>query len=440
MKPIVDVIVPTWNNPQFLNPMVQSMVKTGHLHNGFVRLIIVNNGKQPCKQEFAYIPNLVVIDAPDNLGWEGGLKLGLTISDAKFVCFQNDDVYIPQNQYRFYEHMVMLFREPSIGAIGPVTTVAAGIQSIYHPQSPTVNTDVKWLIGFTMMVRREALDKCGGIDDKLPGGDDFDISIRLRQAGYRLIATPYSFIIHHGFKTGTRVHGDHQVDGGWNSPKMQERTNHGLICKHGFKTFFETMYGQVIPPQPVEENDAEGRHIASMVQAGDNVLEVGCGAKKTIVDSTGLDRVANGELIPNLQGARSVADITGDAASIPTESELFDVVIARHVLEHAVDTVATLREWVRVLKPGGKLIIAVPDEDLCRSIPMNTEHVHAFTKDSLKALACLLGLENPTFVDPKNEVSFIASFTKPNVMTLDRAYEGDCSTIPLDAYVVRGND
>ena len=40
-----------------------------------------------------------------------------------------------------------------------------------------------------------------------------------------------------------------------------------------------------------------------------------------------------------------------------------DFVIANHVLEHCEDVIGTLKNWVRVLKPGGKLFIALPDKE-----------------------------------------------------------------------------
>lgn len=241
---LLSVIVPTFNNPQYINPMVQSMVKTGHLGSGMLELIIVNNGKQPCAAEFANIPNLRVIEAGQNLGWEGGLELGLKYSTSKFVCFQNDDVFLPVTSNNFYENLLTAMLDHKVGAVGPITTVAAGLQSIYNPNSPQSIKTVRWLIGFCMLLRRATLDEVGGVDTKLPGGDDFDISIRLRNAGYTLKIQPQSFIIHHGFKTGIRVNGDQNVDGGWNSPQMQERTNKGLIQKHGFKAFFGAMFFQ----------------------------------------------------------------------------------------------------------------------------------------------------------------------------------------------------
>jgi SAM-dependent methyltransferase len=42
----------------------------------------------------------------------------------------------------------------------------------------------------------------------------------------------------------------------------------------------------------------------------------------------------------------------------------FDFVHSSHCLEHMVDVEESLRNWIRVLKPSGYLIVTVPDEDL----------------------------------------------------------------------------
>ena len=56
-------------------------------------------------------------------------------------------------------------------------------------------------------------------------------------------------------------------------------------------------------------------------------------------------------------------DIQCDIRSIPLEKEKFDVVHARHVLEHFYpeDVPGLIAEWCRILKIGGELIINVPD-------------------------------------------------------------------------------
>ena len=45
--------------------------------------------------------------------------------------------------------------------------------------------------------------------------------------------------------------------------------------------------------------------------------------------------------------------------SIPDES--LDFVIASHVIEHCEDPVGTIKSWLRVLRPGGKIFLVVPD-------------------------------------------------------------------------------
>jgi GT2 family glycosyltransferase len=213
-------------------------------------LIIVNNGKQDMAM-FRSHPGIVIVDTGKNLGWEGGLKAGLEQSDSEFVVFQNDDTFIPPTSVNLYQQLMACMADPSVAAVAPTTTVAAGRQSIYHPDSPRVPLEVSYLIFFTVMVRRDYLEKVGGIDDTLPGGDDIDLSIRFRQAGYSIVIDPRAFLIHHGFKTGTRVRGDHTTRGGWNSLEMTERTNQYLIRKHGFRSFIKTLTGLTYAPENV---------------------------------------------------------------------------------------------------------------------------------------------------------------------------------------------
>jgi GT2 family glycosyltransferase len=244
----LSVICPTYNNPMQLHQMVVSMRRIGFFDSDDRELIIVNNGKDPYEEK----KGVKVVNCPENKGWEGGLIEGLKVSSGEFVCFQNDDVHIPQCEESFYELLMGEFYSDEgnlrtdIGMVGPVTTTAAGAQSIYSPNTPTKVSEVSWLIFFCVMMRRDVLNEVGFIDDTLPGGDDFDLSIRMRKAGKKVLIHPKTFIIHHGFQTGTRVHGEASKDGGWNSRSMTERTNQALIRKHGFRTWFKTISQQVL--------------------------------------------------------------------------------------------------------------------------------------------------------------------------------------------------
>src|SRR6185312_4101323 len=53
-------------------------------------------------------------------------------------------------------------------------------------------------------------------------------------------------------------------------------------------------------------------------------------------------------------------DIVSDITSIPEPNNAFDAVLCTEVLEHVPAPEAALRELVRLLKPGGNLILTAP--------------------------------------------------------------------------------
>lgn len=62
-----------------------------------------------------------------------------------------------------------------------------------------------------------------------------------------------------------------------------------------------------------------------------------------------------------------------------TSDEKFFTVHASHVLEHIDDPVTAVRNWYRILKPGGHLIILVPHRDLYekkKELPSNWNFDH----------------------------------------------------------------
>lgn len=74
----------------------------------------------------------------------------------------------------------------------------------------------------------------------------------------------------------------------------------------------------------------------------------------------------------------------GDAQKMAgVEDATYDFVHSSHTLEHLVDPVEGLQNWWRILKPGGHLVIVVPDEDLYEQgvwpSTWNADHKWTFT-------------------------------------------------------------
>ncbi len=96
----------------------------------------------------------------------------------------------------------------------------------------------------------------------------------------------------------------------------------------------------------------------------------------------GIDIGAGDDPLPMATIHFDMAD--GDANLLESHpSAPFDFVYSSHCLEHMHDPLTTARRWCRLLRPGGHLVVIVPDEDLYEqgiwpSIH-NSDHKHTFT-------------------------------------------------------------
>lgn len=90
------------------------------------------------------------------------------------------------------------------------------------------------------------------------------------------------------------------------------------------------------------------------------------------------------ELFPVMTSVRTWDIENGDAQFMTGVADAsFDFVHSSHCLEHMRDPAEALGNWLRILKPGGHLIITVPDEDLYEQgefpSAFNRDHKWTFT-------------------------------------------------------------
>ena len=94
------------------------------------------------------------------------------------------------------------------------------------------------------------------------------------------------------------------------------------------------------------------------------VLDVGCGPGVDLValgpGAVGLDRSAAMCRSAAGRGARACL---GDAHAVPFADACFAGARADRVLQHLADPVRALGELVRVTRPGGRVVVADPDQE-----------------------------------------------------------------------------
>ncbi|UYN97348.1 MAG: class I SAM-dependent methyltransferase [Enhydrobacter sp.] len=99
----------------------------------------------------------------------------------------------------------------------------------------------------------------------------------------------------------------------------------------------------------------------------------------------GIDIGYGGDLVvPNCRGWDVEHGDAHELAGIADDT--FDFVYASHIIEHLEDPARALLNWWRVLRPGGYLILYLPERDLFErkcTLPsvVSTDHKHFFLLD-----------------------------------------------------------
>lgn len=123
--------------------------------------------------------------------------------------------------------------------------------------------------------------------------------------------------------------------------------------------------------------------------SGDRVLEVGCGRGHLVkhlreegVDAIGVDLNPAAAEHAVTEGISQM-----DATDLAFEDGSFDAIVSMHAIEHIPDLDAALGEMVRVVRPGGQLVLvypaepvqgifAVPTSIILHGTPLKAREVH----------------------------------------------------------------
>lgn len=142
------------------------------------------------------------------------------------------------------------------------------------------------------------------------------------------------------------------------------------------------------------------------------ILNIGCGTGGTIPTISKYGDVTNIDVSKEaLRFLRKSGNqgVQFDGVKIPFKDSSYDLIVAFDVLEHIQYDQASLLEWVRVLKPKGKIFITVPAYQwLWSGHDESLHHWRRYTRNRLKWDLSKLGM-SPT------KLSYAISFSLPLV-------------------------
>ena len=148
---------------------------------------------------------------------------------------------------------------------------------------------------------------------------------------------------------------------------------------------------------------SEARRVAALVRQlhlrpGERVLDIGCGSGHVThgCSQRGARVVATDIAPAGVTAARdrfreAGAFVAGDAYALPLRPASFDAVVLSEVLEHLEDVDAALGEARQLLRPRGRLLIAVPCRETitqhlcihCNQLTPANAHLHSFDAERL---------------------------------------------------------
>src|SRR5207302_8350604 len=123
-------------------------------------------------------------------------------------------------------------------------------------------------------------------------------------------------------------------------------------------------------------------------------------------------------------------DVVCDLTQLPMASELFDTILCTQVLEHVPNPQLVLAEFVRVLKPGGRLFLTVPQSWEIHEAPRD---YFRFTRYGLDVLFQSAGLDVVT-INPRGGYFY---FLAARVSDFPRYLDEGLWRLPIARRVLR---
>ena len=203
MAEAVDVVVLTWDDEDEMRGAVAS---AGSSTGVRVSVVVVDNGS--ARPVAVPEPGTVtVLRNPGNLGVAAGRNRGVAAGTSPFVCLLDSDARLRPDCLALL--LEPLERDPKVAMTVPVFTgqppeasagrapglsrkVARliGVTKVYGRTGDRAMPawEVEAAIGACQLVRREAFDEVGGLDESFfYGPEDVDFCLRLRERGWAIL-------------------------------------------------------------------------------------------------------------------------------------------------------------------------------------------------------------------------------------------------------------
>lgn len=216
----VDILIRGYNNLDLTKKCIESIKH--NTEQPSYQITYVDNGSEPSDWFYRIVDDYDVqcVLLSFNHGSVRAINLGLAMalfSTSKYILLLDNDTEIPKGDVGWLQRFISYFeQDEKIGAVGAVTDYVSGFQHVDksldifqkswkddNGQGLDEPPEMPILVSFAMMLRKSAVQEVGFFDETFEPGncEDYDYTLRLREAGYKCQVANSVWVHHHGSQT-----------------------------------------------------------------------------------------------------------------------------------------------------------------------------------------------------------------------------------------------
>jgi GT2 family glycosyltransferase/glycosyltransferase involved in cell wall biosynthesis/Flp pilus assembly protein TadD len=215
-KKLTSIVILTYNQLEYTRLTIESIRK--HTKPPYEIIVVDNASSDGTAGYLKSQRDIRTIFNVKNVGFPAGCNQGMEIAKGDYIVLLNNDVIVTDN---WLDGMVeCAASDQEIGIVGPMSNWISGFQleknitykkvnqmpafaASYRRKNRKKWIEVPRIAGFCMLIKREVMNRIGGLDTIFGIGncEDDDYCLRARLSGFKIVLAGDVFIHHFGSKS-----------------------------------------------------------------------------------------------------------------------------------------------------------------------------------------------------------------------------------------------